>query len=62
MGNLNVTKQDIYRDVFNLHNYSGRGWGVYVFSLSNKCGFTKMVRKGNKVYYRITKKGRGVIS
>jgi hypothetical protein len=61
MGNLNVTKIDILRDVFGKVNVC-RGWGNYLFSLSLKIGFTKMVRKGNKVFYRITKKGESVIS
>lgn len=60
---VKVTRSMIMSDVFNKCSliYS-RGWGTYLFSLSNKCGFTKMVRKGNTVYYTITKKGMSVIS
>lgn len=32
-------------------NFVTRGWGCYVFSLSIKYGFIKMVRRGNKVFY-----------
>ncbi len=55
-----VTKTDILRDVFGKVGVS-RGWGTYVFTLSSQCGFIRSFRKGNKVYYSITEKGRLVI-
>ena len=45
-----ATKKDILRDVF---GKTCRGWGCYMFSLSVKYGYVKMVRRGNKVFYSV---------
>ena len=57
------TREDILRDVFGktIGVYSGvmtpnvvsRGWGCYVFTLSVKYGYVKMVRRGNRVFYSV---------
>ena len=56
-----VNKREILSNVFHRNGEVSRGWGVYLFSLSVKCGFVRMIRKGNNVYYIITEKGKEVI-
>ena len=34
-------------------NVVSRGWACYLFSLSVKCGYIKMVRRGNRVFYSV---------
>jgi hypothetical protein len=58
-----ATREDILRDVFGktIGVYRGvttpnvvtRGWGCYMFSLSIKYGYIKMVRRGNRVFYSV---------
>jgi len=55
-----VTKVDILRDVFGKtigRDFRGgevtRGWGTYLFTLSVRNGYVKMVRRGNRVFYSV---------
>ena len=34
-------------------NVVTRGWACYLFGLSVKCGYIKMVRRGNRVFYSV---------
>jgi hypothetical protein len=34
-------------------DYVTRGWGSYLFTLSVRNGYVKMVRRGNKVFYSV---------
>ena len=34
-------------------NVVSRGWACYLFSLSVKYGYVKMVRRGNRVFYSV---------
>lgn len=55
-----ATKVDILRDVFGKtigRDFRGgevtRGWGTYLFTLSVRNGYVKMVRRGNRVFYSV---------
>ena len=64
MDYLNVkgeaTKEDILRDVFGKtigkdwkNGEVTRGWATYLFTLSVRNGYVKMVRRGNRVFYSV---------
>ena len=55
-----MLKVDILRDVFGKtigRDFRGgevtRGWGTYLFTLSVRNGYVKMVRRGNRVFYSV---------
>lgn len=55
-----ATKVDILRDVFGKtigddfrNGEVTRGWGTYLFTLSVRNGYVKMVRRGNRVFYSV---------
>lgn len=45
-----ATKKEILRDVF---GKTCRGWSCYLFTLSVRNGYVKMVRRGNNVFYSV---------